>query len=109
VESSSLLRGISLLMGFYSIHRLKNPVCDPKNRQAEKPTIAAQHSMLERFPVIAFSVDNIDAAVEKVSQHDISLPWGMEQDENSRWVMFHDPAGNLIELVQLNFSSDSTA
>jgi hypothetical protein len=28
------------------------------------------------------------------------LPWGIEGDARSRWVMFHDPAGNLVELVQ---------
>lgn len=25
---------------------------------------------------------------------------GIESDMNSRWVMFHDPAGNRFELVQ---------
>jgi hypothetical protein len=30
----------------------------------------------------------------------VDLPWGIERDEHSRWAMFHDPAGNLIELVE---------
>ena len=30
------------------------------------------------------------------------MPWGVEGNSASRWMMFHDPAGNLIELVQFN-------
>ena len=33
--------------------------------------------------------------------HYVDLPWGVEEDADSRWVMFRDPAGNLIELAQL--------
>jgi len=32
--------------------------------------------------------------------HQVELSWGIEQDASTRWVMFHDPAGNLLELVQ---------
>jgi hypothetical protein len=32
--------------------------------------------------------------------HNVELPWGLESNPAGRWVMFHDPAGNLIELVQ---------
>ena len=38
-----------------------------------------------RFPLFAFRVAD--------------LPWGIEGQDKSRWVMFHDPAGNLIELT----------
>jgi catechol 2,3-dioxygenase-like lactoylglutathione lyase family enzyme len=54
----------------------------------------------DRFPNVAFAVDDLDAAVEQLHAHHIELPWGVEADADSRWVMFHDPAGNLIELAQ---------
>jgi catechol 2,3-dioxygenase-like lactoylglutathione lyase family enzyme len=53
-----------------------------------------------RFPLLAFAVDDLAAAVARLQTHGVELPWGIEKDEYSRWVMFHDPAGNLIELVQ---------
>lgn len=54
----------------------------------------------ERFPVLAFAVSDLDKSLEKLRAHQIALPWGIEKDAASRWVMFYDPAGNLIELVQ---------
>jgi catechol 2,3-dioxygenase-like lactoylglutathione lyase family enzyme len=53
-----------------------------------------------RFPVVAFAVDSLDATVARLRAHRIDLPWGIERDEHTRWIMFHDPAGNLIELVE---------
>ena len=55
-----------------------------------------------RFPVIAFSVPELDAAIETLRLHGVDLPWGVETNATSRWVMFHDPAGNLVELVEFN-------
>jgi catechol-2,3-dioxygenase len=52
-----------------------------------------------RFPLIAFAVDDLDVAVDHLRAHQVDLPWGIEEDADSRWVMFHDPAGNLIELA----------
>lgn len=60
-----------------------------------------------RFPVLAFAVDDLDAAVQKLRAHSVELPWGIEEDAHSRWVMLHDPAGNLIELAE--FSNDPLA
>ena len=54
-----------------------------------------------RFPIIAFVVDDLDAAVERLRLHRVELPWGIEEDADSRWIMFYDPAGNLIELARL--------
>ena len=54
----------------------------------------------QRFPVIALAVDDLDAALAPLHAHRVDLPWGIERDEHSRWAMFHDPAGNLIELVE---------
>lgn len=52
-----------------------------------------------RFPLFAFRVEDLDAAVERLTAHGIELPWGVEGQDHSRWVMIHDPAGNLIELT----------
>jgi catechol 2,3-dioxygenase-like lactoylglutathione lyase family enzyme len=62
--------------------------------------VPAQNADPARFPIIAFAVSNLDTAVERLRTHDVEMPWGVEQDGLSRWVMFHDPAGNLIEFVQ---------
>jgi hypothetical protein len=53
-----------------------------------------------RFPLIAFSVPDLEAAVQNLQRLGIELPWGEESDPAGRWVMLRDPAGNLIELVQ---------
>jgi hypothetical protein len=39
-------------------------------------------------------------AEERLRLHGVEMPWGVESDSASRWVMLTDPAGNLIELVQ---------
>jgi predicted enzyme related to lactoylglutathione lyase len=61
---------------------------------------AAENAEPARFPLFALAVDDLDAAVDRLESHGVSLPWGIEQDAAGRWVMFHDPGGNLIELVQ---------
>jgi catechol-2,3-dioxygenase len=60
----------------------------------------ATDTNVERFPLIAFALDDLDQAVEHLQTHNVELPWGIEQDNATRWVMFYDPAGNLIELVE---------
>jgi catechol 2,3-dioxygenase-like lactoylglutathione lyase family enzyme len=52
------------------------------------------------FPLVAFAVENLDAAVERLKALHVELPWDIEQDPGSRWIKFFDPAGNLVELVQ---------
>jgi catechol 2,3-dioxygenase-like lactoylglutathione lyase family enzyme len=52
-----------------------------------------------RFPIFAFRVSDLDQAVARLEAHGVDLPWGVEGEAGSRWVMFHDPAGNLIELT----------
>lgn len=39
-------------------------------------------------------------AIEHLGLHGVKMPWGVESDSVSRWVMLTDPAGNLIELEQ---------
>ncbi len=55
-----------------------------------------------RFPILAFSTSNLDAAMDRLRVHAVEIPWGVEKNTASRWVMFHDPAGNLLELVEFN-------
>jgi catechol 2,3-dioxygenase-like lactoylglutathione lyase family enzyme len=62
--------------------------------------IPPQDPVPQRFPLVAFAVDDLDATVERLRAHRVEMPWGVEEDQHSRWVMFHDPAGNLIEFVQ---------
>ena len=65
--------------------------------------IAAQGSLPARFPIVAFAVQDLDAAVERLRAYHVELPWGIEESETERWVMFHDPAGNLVELAQFKY------
>jgi catechol 2,3-dioxygenase-like lactoylglutathione lyase family enzyme len=60
----------------------------------------AENTVPARFPLVAFAVEDLEAAVERLRAHGVALPWGVEEDAGSRWVMFNDPAGNLIELAQ---------
>jgi len=62
--------------------------------------VPAQDAAPNRFPLIALAVDDLDGAEQNLRLHGVELPWGIEADSNSRWVMFHDTAGNLVELVQ---------
>ena len=59
----------------------------------------AENREPSRFPLFAFEVQDLDAAVERLDAHNINMPWGIEGSGSSRWVMFHDPGGNLIELT----------
>jgi catechol 2,3-dioxygenase-like lactoylglutathione lyase family enzyme len=60
----------------------------------------AEESDPDRFPLLVFRVQDLDAAVERLQAHRAELPWGVEGHNGPRWVMFHDPAGNLIELTE---------
>lgn len=62
--------------------------------------VPAQDAQPARFPLFALAVDDLEAMVARLKAHHVPLPWGMEEDAGARWVMFHDPAGNLIELAQ---------
>jgi len=66
-----------------------------------KGKTAPESAMLEpRFPLLALEVTALDEVVTRLRQHAVELPWGIERGETARWVMFFDPAGNLIELVE---------
>ena len=61
---------------------------------------AVLDSKRSRFPNVAFAVRDLDEAVEHLADHGVELPWGVEANGEARWVIFCDPAGNLVELVQ---------
>lgn len=62
--------------------------------------VPAQNAEPSHFPLIAFAIGDLDSAIECLQAHQVELPRGVAEDTDSRWAVFHDPAGNLIELVQ---------
>jgi len=64
--------------------------------------IPARNSEPPHFPLIAFAVEDLEKAVEHLEAHGVELPWGVETGEDSSWVKFRDPAGNLIEFVEFH-------
>jgi catechol-2,3-dioxygenase len=64
--------------------------------------IPTRNSEPPHFPLIAFAVEDLERSIEHLGVHEVELPWGVETGENSCWVKFRDPAGNLIEFVQFN-------
>jgi catechol-2,3-dioxygenase len=63
-----------------------------------------EDSVPSRFPILAFAVHNLEEVVHSLQLHGVEMPWGIEEDSDSRWVMFYDPAGNLLEVAV--FSAD---
>lgn len=59
-----------------------------------------QFGQTQRFPSLAFEVESLDEATQRLNSYGVELPWGVEDDGNGRWVMFRDPAGNLIEIAE---------
>ncbi len=57
-----------------------------------------------RWPMFALTVPDLDKSVRALREAGVKLPWGIEEfgvpTPSSRFVMFHDTAGNLIEIVQ---------
>jgi len=71
--------------------------------------VAAQNAVPPAFPLVAFAVDDLEPALERLQEHGVRLPFGVGHDVHSRWVMFYDPAGNLIELVQEKYEPEELA
>jgi catechol-2,3-dioxygenase len=59
-----------------------------------------EDSMQTRFPVLAFAVTDLDMVVHQLNSQGVKMSWGIEEDSDSRWVMFSDPGGNLLEIAQ---------
>jgi catechol 2,3-dioxygenase-like lactoylglutathione lyase family enzyme len=68
----------------------------------------AQDSNPSRFPVIAFSVEDLHEVIHQLKSHEVPMPWGVEEDGDSRWVMFYDPGGNLIEIAMIGVNKHHT-
>ncbi len=64
--------------------------------------VAVQDTERAHFPHIAFAVEDLDSAVEHLQAHGVELPRGVETNQKTRWIMFRDPAGNLVEFAQFN-------
>jgi predicted enzyme related to lactoylglutathione lyase len=60
----------------------------------------AQDAFPPRFPIFAIQVEDLDGEISRLKEHGIDLPWDVEVGPGSRYVMFNDPGGNLIELVE---------
>ena len=60
----------------------------------------AKNAQPDHFPIFAMAVSDIDRAVDQLKTNNVDLPWGVQDQDHNRWVAFHDPAGNLIELAQ---------
>ncbi len=70
---------------------------EPSPGTEEEPSPGTEE---ETFPAIAFAVDDLDRAVERLEENRVKTPWGIETSAGERWVKFYDPAGNLIEFAQ---------
>jgi catechol-2,3-dioxygenase len=60
----------------------------------------AQNAEPARFPLFAPSMDDLNAMVSRLEKLHVEMPWGIESNAVSRWIMFRDLRGNLIEPVQ---------
>jgi catechol 2,3-dioxygenase-like lactoylglutathione lyase family enzyme len=54
------------------------------------------------FPVVTFAVEDLDRAVQHLQAHNVELSADVVAGKQERWVMFRDPAGNLVEFVQFD-------
>ena len=52
------------------------------------------------FPVLALAVENLDEAVAALREKKVEMPWGIEENNQARWIKFYDPGNNLIELAE---------
>jgi catechol 2,3-dioxygenase-like lactoylglutathione lyase family enzyme len=44
-----------------------------------------EDSMRSRFPVLAFAVDNLDEVIQNLEAQGVEMPWGVEEDSDSRY------------------------
>lgn len=67
--------------------------------------LGVENSIPPRFPVLAFAVDDLHEFVHQLKMYKVEMPWGVERDDDSRWVMFNDPCGNLIEVAMFGVNN----
>ena len=54
------------------------------------------------FPMIAFQVPNLDEAIHHLQAHGVEMEGEVIANPSVRYVMFRDPAGNLLEIAELH-------
>ena len=64
--------------------------------------VAAVDPALPHFPQVAFAIENLDRAVHYLEAHGVELLSGIQTGPDARWIVFKDPAGNLVELAQFD-------
>ncbi len=62
--------------------------------------VAAQNA--KPFPIIAFEVDDLDYAISQLVSHGVSLATEIITNPSAKFIVFNDPAGNLLEFAQLS-------
>ena len=67
--------------------------------------LSVEGSMPSRFPVLAFAADDLHAVIHRLEAHHVEMPWGIEEDSDSRWITFRDPGGNLIEVAMMGVNA----
>ena len=53
------------------------------------------------FPLISFEVNDMNKMVETLMAEKVELKGSIEERRDSRWIKVSDPAGNLIEFVEI--------
>jgi catechol 2,3-dioxygenase-like lactoylglutathione lyase family enzyme len=54
------------------------------------------------FQVIAFQVPDLDEAIHHLRAHGVKMEGEIVANPSIRYVMFRDPAGNLLEIAELH-------
>ena len=54
------------------------------------------------FPVIAFQTANLEHAIQHLQAHNVKMVGDIVTKPSARYCMFHDPAGNLLEIAELS-------
>ena len=69
--------------------------------------VKSQHGLVPAadeptFPMLTFATKDLDQAVDHLEAHGVELLSGIETGTEVRWILFYDPAGNLIEIAQFD-------
>jgi catechol 2,3-dioxygenase-like lactoylglutathione lyase family enzyme len=60
----------------------------------------SESTLESKTPLVAFEVDDIDAAMSALVARGVVFEGGVHQDGEARWTAFHDSEDNLLELIQ---------
>jgi len=62
---------------------------------------AAMDAFPADFTLIAFEVNDLNKMADTLMAENVELKSGIEERRDSRWIKVRDPAGNLIEFVEI--------